>query len=129
MIDFANIKHTTAGLECYYLGQRISKGVILHRFAVVNSASEMICYYNESGKLIDYDPRTGRWVACSDGHQIVRPPRNVEVTRWLCFEYVNDFVKDPIVIHLWASEPSEDQIRNNQYFKVEKITRTIEVPE
>lgn len=128
MIDFANIKHTTAGLECHYLGQRKSGDQTLHRFAVINAVSEVICYYDDAGRRVEFSGASG-WVKVVDGHQIVKPPRKIEVTRWLCFKYVLACVEEPVAVHLWDVEPTSVQIEKGKYFKVEKITRTIEVPE
>ena len=82
MIDFQSIRYTTAGLECYYLGQRRSGDQVLHRFAVVNPAGEKFAYYNEQGQRIEY-LGPGVWVVQNDGHQIIAPPKIVEVTRWV----------------------------------------------
>ena len=83
MIDFQSIRYTTAGLECYYLGQRRSVDGNVHRFAVVNPAGEKFAYYNDQGQRIEFDDRTGKWVATPTGHQIIAPPKIVEVTRWV----------------------------------------------
>ena len=83
MIDFQSIRYTTAGLECYYLGQRRSVDGNVHRFAVVNPAGEKFAYYNDHGQRIEFDDRTGKWVATQTGHQIIAPPKIVEVTRWV----------------------------------------------
>jgi hypothetical protein len=128
MIDFANIKHTTAGLDCHYLSQRKSGDQVLHRFAVVNSVSETICYYNDNGRRIDFCGARG-WVEVPDGHQIIKPPRRVQVTRWLCFKFTPTDIENPVAVHLWDCEPPREQIENAKFFKVEKIIKTIEVPE
>lgn len=87
MIDFSKITKTIGGLDCYYLGQRFSYGVNVHRFAVVNGHSERFCYYNDAGKRIDFTD--GRWSEAEclkvdkDLFQIIAPPKIVEVTRWI----------------------------------------------
>ena len=83
MIDFTKITKTLVGLDCYYLGQRISGDQVLHRFAVVNPAGEKFVYYNDQGQRIDYASGIGKWVVRNDGHQIIAPPKIVEVTRWI----------------------------------------------
>lgn len=128
MIDFANIKHTTTGLECYYLGQRKSGDQVLHRFAVVNSVSEVICYYDDNGRRIEFCGAKG-WATVPDGHPIIKPPRKVQVTRWLCFKHTPTDLENPVAVHLWQCEPSEKQIESAKYFKVDKHTWNIEVPE
>ena len=86
MIDFAKITKTVGGLDCYYLGQRLSYGVNVHRFAVVNGHSERFCYYNDAGKRIDFTD--GRWSEAEclkvdkDLFQIIAPPKIVEFTRF-----------------------------------------------
>ena len=85
-IDFQSIRYTTAGLECYYLGQRRSVDGNVHRFAVVNPAGEKFAYYNDQGQRIEFDDRTGKWVVTPTGHQIIAPPKMVEVTRWVALQ-------------------------------------------
>lgn len=89
MIDFSKITKTVGGLDCYYLGQRTSNGQVLHRFAIANNASEFICYYNEQGKAIEFSGSLRKWVATPTGHQIVAPPKIVEVTGWVAL-YTNE---------------------------------------
>ena len=86
MIDFAKITKTFKGLDCRYLGQRTSNAQVVHRFAVFNHASEVICYYNDQGQRVECDARTGKWVATPTGHQIIAPPKIVEVTRWFVYD-------------------------------------------
>ncbi|MCE2815550.1 MAG: hypothetical protein LW850_34655 [Planctomycetaceae bacterium] len=86
MIDFTKITKTLVGLDCYYLGQRISGDQVLHRFAVVNPAGEKFVYYNDQGQRIDYASGIGKWVVRNDGHQIIAPPKIVEVTRWVALQ-------------------------------------------
>ena len=88
MIDFAKITKTLTGLDCYYLGQRTSGDQVLHRFAVVNPACEKFAYYNEQGQRIEY-LGPGVWVVQNDGHQIIAPPKIVEVTGWVAL-YTNE---------------------------------------
>lgn len=85
MIDFAKITKTTKGLDCYYLGQRRSGDQVLHRFAVVNPAGEKFAYYNDQGQRIEY-LGPGVWEVQSGGHQIIAPPKIVEVTRWIALQ-------------------------------------------
>ena len=89
MIEFRSIRYTTAGLECYYLGRRRSVDGNVHRFAVVNPAGEKFAYYNDHGQRIEFDDRTGKWVATPTGHQIIAPPKIVEVTGWVAL-YTNE---------------------------------------
>ena len=83
MIDFSKIAKTVDGLDCYYIGQRTSGGKTIHRFAIANDASEVICYYDEQGKRLEFSG-AGGWVVCKTGiHQIIAPPKIVEVTKWI----------------------------------------------
>lgn len=82
MIDFSKITKTVSGLDCYYLGQRTSGGKVIHRFAIVNDTAEMICYYNEQGQKIEFSG-AGGWLVDTNGHQIIAPPKIVEVTKWI----------------------------------------------
>lgn len=81
-IDFSKITKTVDGLDCYYIGQRTSGGKIIHRFAVVNDVSELINYYDEQGQRIEFSG-AGGWLVSNSGHQIIKPPKIVEVTRWV----------------------------------------------
>lgn len=82
MIDFAKITKTLTGLACCYLGQRTSGGQVLHRFAVFSDVGEVFCYYNEQGQKIEFSG-AGGWLVDTKGHQIIAPPKIVEVTRWV----------------------------------------------
>ena len=88
MIDFSKITKTLTGLDCYYLGQRTSKGQVLHRFAVFNDVGEVFCYYNEQGQKIEFSG-AGGWLVDTKGHQIIAPPKIVEVTGWVAL-YPNE---------------------------------------
>ena len=103
MIDFQSIRYTTAGLECYYLGQRRSGDQVLHRFAVVNPAGEKFAYYNEQGQRIEY-LGPGAWVVQNDGHQIIAPPKIVEVTRWFRLEY-DEGCRDNCYVEIHIDKP------------------------
>ena len=121
-IDFQSIRYTTAGLECYYLGQRRSGDQVLHRFAVVNPAGETIVYYNEQGQRIDY-VAPGKWVATPTGHQIVAPPKIVEVTRWIGYYW--DKEKGDVCTDFYIKVYPEAK---RDYLKLSEITESIEVP-
>ena len=82
MIDFSKITKTLGGIDCYYLGQRRSGDQVLHRFAIINPTCETFAYFNDQGQRIEY-VAPGKWAVTLDGHQIVKPPKIVEVTRWI----------------------------------------------
>ena len=120
MIDFQSIRYTTAGLECYYLGQRRSVDGNVHRFAVVNPAGEKFAYYNDQGQRIEFDDRTGKWVATPTGHQIIAPPKIVEVTGWVTLHNNGD----GYCIGASMSEP----LRLNNFLAKQQHTFRFEVP-
>ena len=122
MIDFQSIRYTTAGLECYYLGQRLSGDQVLHRFAVVNPAGEKFAYYNEQGQRIEY-LGPGAWEVQSGGHQIIAPPKIVEVTRWIGYYWDKD--KGDICTDYYVQIYPDAE---RAYLKLLKITESIEVP-
>ena len=104
MIDFSKITKTVGGLDCHYLGPRYSNGHILHRFAIVNDAGEVICYYNNQGQRIDY-VAPGKWSFQNDGHQIIAPPKIVEVTRWFRLEHDED-ERDNCYVEIHIDKPN-----------------------
>lgn len=79
MIEFSKITKTLTGLACCYLGQRTSGGQVLHRFAVFSDVGEVFCYYNEQGQKIEFSG-AGGWLVDTKGHQIIAPPKIVELT-------------------------------------------------
>jgi hypothetical protein len=122
MIDFTKITKTLVGLDCYYLGQRISGDQVLHRFAVVNPAGEKFVYYNDQGQRIDYASGIGKWVVRNDGHQVIAPPKIVEVTRWIVYDR-NDSCLDGYYCFVSVSKPVD-----GKFDHVEKVTARFEVP-
>ena len=120
MIDFAKITKTLDGIDCCYLGQRKSNGQVLNRFAIFNDASEVICYYNEQGQRVECDARTGKWVATPMTHQIIAPPKIVEVTGWVTLHTKGD----GYCIGASVSEP----LRLNNFLAKQKHTFRFEVP-
>ena len=82
MIEFSKITKTLTGLACCYIGQRTSGGQVLHRFAVFSDVGEVFCYYNEQGQKIEFSG-AGGWLVDTKGHQIIAPPKIVEVTGWV----------------------------------------------
>ncbi len=121
-IDFQSIRYTTAGLECYYLGQRRSVDGNVHRFAVVNPAGEKFAYYNDQGQRIEFDDRTGKWVVTPTGHQIIAPPKIVEVTRWVGLR--NDSNGNYTI----STSTDEENFNNDHFFAKQQHTFRFEVP-
>jgi|GEM_PF-5567467 len=130
-IDFRGITQTIQGLKCQYIGERVNwPGV--HVFAVYNGTAELFCYYDNQGRRVEFCGSKGEWVVMDNRntHQIIKPPRKVQVTRWLCFKHVPTYTKDDqVVVYLCSLEPTEEHVENGQYLKIEKHTWNIEVPE
>lgn len=108
MIDFAKITKTFDGLDCYYIGQRKSVGKTIHRFAIVNDTAELICYYDEQGKRIEFCGSDG-WMVNKHGHQIIAPPKIVEVTRWVGLSKHSDFSGDGYLVAAFNETPDRDE--------------------
>ena len=124
MIDFSTITKTVDGLDCYYIGQRKSGGKTIHRFAIANDVSEVICYYDEQGKRLDFSG-AGGWVVCkTGGHQIIAPPKIVEVTRWIGYYWDKD--KGDVCTDFYVQVYPDAE---RSYLKLLKITESIEVAE
>jgi hypothetical protein len=123
MIDFSKITKTVSGLDCRYLGQRKSNGQVLNRFAIFNDASEVICYYNEQGQRVECDARTGKWVATPMTHQIIAPPKIIEVTRW-----VGLFEKSHAPGKYFLDTVEDEQSFGNRLIAKQQHTFRFEVP-
>ena len=54
----------------------------MHRFAVFSDVGEVFCYYNEQGQKIEFSG-AGGWLVDTKGHQIIAPPKIVEVTQYV----------------------------------------------
>ena len=84
MIDFAKITKTLDGYECHYFGTRIGADhkMILHCFAVWTDNGVFEKCYDEHGRHLVWD--FGGWeVSKTDAFAITKPPKIVEVTRWI----------------------------------------------
>ena len=123
MIDFSKITKTVTGLDCYYLGQRRSGDQVLHRFAIVNDTAEMFCYYNERGQKIEFSGADG-WLVDNKGHQIIAPPKIVEVARWIGYYWDKD--KGDVCTDYYVQIYPDAE---RAYLKLLKITESIEVPQ
>ena len=124
MIDFKSIRYTLGGLECYYCGQRKSGNQVLHRFAVVNGSMEVFQYYDDQGRRLEY-VGPGMWVGVSsEHHDIIKPWRKVEVTRWLTYHRN----ADGIFVRMHNQNPEGKEL--TWYAgKTVKVTEVFEVPE
>ena len=120
MIDFSKITKTIGGIDCCYLGQRSSGDQVLHRFAIVNPTCETFAYFNDQGQRIEY-VAPGKWAVTLEGHQIVRPPKIVEVTKWIGL-----FADDNGDYHLTTS--GSDAFLHHSVIAKQKHTFRFEVP-
>ena len=83
MIEFSKITKTLDGYECHYFGTRIGADQkILHCFAVWTHNGVFEKCYDEHGRHLVWD--FGTWeVSKTDAFAITKPPKIVEVTRWV----------------------------------------------
>lgn len=123
MIDFAKITKTLDGLDCRYLGQRTSGDQVINRFAVFNNTAELFCYYNEQGDRIEFSGSVGKWVVTPAGHQIIAPPKIVEVTRWVALQG-STFDGDGYHVACYLEAPPKDSF----CLDVKQHTFRFEVP-
>ena len=84
MIDFSKITKTLDGYDCHYFGTRESYGTKLHCFGVMTVNGVMEKCYDHSGRHLFFNTTLREWdTSKSDAFQIVKPPKIVEVTRWI----------------------------------------------
>jgi len=81
----------------------------------------LFCYYNEQGQRIDY-VGLGKWVAIPTGHQIIAPPKIVEVTRWVGLR--NDSNGNYTI----STSTDEENFNNDHFFAKQQHTFRFEVP-
>lgn len=122
MIDFAKITKTLDGMDCRYLGQRTSGDQVINRFAVFNNTAELFCYYNEQGDRIEFSGNVGKWVVFNDGHQIIAPPKIVEVTQWIGLR------RDPNGGYTIASVSKKERLEHPIFLDKQQHTFRFEVP-
>ena len=83
MIDFAKITKTLDGYDCHYFGTRESYGTKLHCFGVWTPTGLYEKCYDDQGRHIAFS-MDGKWeVSETNAFAIVKPPKIVEVTRWI----------------------------------------------
>jgi len=84
MIDFAKITKTLDGYDCHYFGTRIGfDGTKLHCFAIMTSCGVKEKNYDDQGRPLAFS-MDGEWeVSETNAFAIVKPPKIVEVTRWV----------------------------------------------
>lgn len=83
MIDFAKITKTLDGYDCHYFGTRESYGTKLHCFGVWTPTGLYEKCYDDQGRHLAFS-MDGEWeVSETNAFAIVRPPKIVEVTKWI----------------------------------------------
>ena len=83
MIDFAKITKTLDGYDCHYFGTRESYGTKLHCFGVWTPTGLYEKCYDDQGRPLTFS-MNGKWeVSETNAFAIVKPPKIVEVTRWI----------------------------------------------
>lgn len=84
MIEFANITKTLDGHDCHYFGTRIGfDGTKLHCFAIMTSCGVKEKNYDDQGRPLAFS-MAGKWeVSETDAFAITKPPKIVEVTKWI----------------------------------------------
>lgn len=124
MIDFSKITKTLDGFDCHYFGTRISNGIKLHCFGVWTTTGLYEKCYDENGKHLVWSDLVGKWcVSNRPDFQIVKPPKIIEVTRWVGYYWDKD--KGDVCTDFYVQVYPDAE---RAYLKLSKITESIEVP-
>ena len=84
MIDFSKITKTVDGYDCHYFGTRESYGTKLHCFGVMTAQGVVEKCYDDQGRRLVWVSCDVQWGVCeNDSFAIIKPPKIVEVTRWV----------------------------------------------
>lgn len=107
MIDFSKITKTLDGYDCHYFGTRESYRTKLHCFGVWTSAGVHENNYDDQGRRLVWNSNDMGWEVCgNDSFAIIKPPKIVEVTRWLCFYRDSGCIDDfHVVVAVGMPEP------------------------
>ena len=125
MIDFAKITKTLDGDPCHYFGTRIGfDGTKLHCFAIMTSCGVKEKNYDDQGRPLAFS-MDGKWeVTETNAFAIVRPPKIVEVTRWVGLSKHSDFSGDGYLVAAFKEVPDS----NKSIIAWTKHTFRFEVP-
>lgn len=106
MIDFSKITKTLDGYDCHYFGTRVGfDGAKLHCFGVWTPTGLYEKCYDDQGRHLVWEPNGMKWKVCeSNAFAIVRPPKIVEVTRWIAL-YKSNITRDGYTVSCFQDEP------------------------
>ena len=123
MIDFAKITKTLDGYDCHYFGTRIGfDGTKLHCFAIMTSCGVKEKNYDDQGRPLAFS-MDGKWeVSETNAFAIVRPPKIVEVTRWVGLRI------DSNGNYTISTSTDEENFDNDHFFCKQQHTFRFEVP-
>ena len=123
MIEFSKITKTLGGYDCHYFGTRYSNKTKLYCFGVWTTTGLYEKCYDENGKHLVWSDLVGKWsVSDRPDFQIVKPPKIVEVTKWIGLYKVPD---DYFISHA----NSEEVLSGKNLLSAFKHTFRFEVPD
>lgn len=123
MIDFSKITKTLGGYDCHYFGTRESYGTKLHCFGVWTPTGLYEKCYDDQGRHLVLPPNGMGWeVRKSNAFAIIKPPKIVEVTRWVGLRI------DSNGNYTISTSTDEENFDNDHFFGKQKHTFRFEVP-
>ena len=122
MIEFSKITKTLDGYECHYFGTRIGADqTILHCFAVWTHNGVFEKGYDQHGRQLVWN--FGTWeVSKTDAFAITKPPKIVEVTRWIGLRH------DSNGEYTIASVSKKERLEHPTFLAKQQHTFRFEVP-
>ncbi len=128
MIEFAKITQTLDGYDCHYFGTRMSNGRKLHCFGVWTTTGLYEKCYDENGKHLVWNYNEGEFIVSDQpDFQIVKPPKIVEVTRWVAL-YGGKGSDDGFFVCTYRQEPGKAAINTPDLLCKFQHTFRFEVP-
>jgi hypothetical protein len=125
VIDWKSIRYTLSGLEAYYIGQRVSQGRTLHRFAVCNDQGETFHYYDEQGRHIVYG--VNGWTRSPNAKfDIIEQQKTKTVTHYKWVSISEEFGE--WVLGFSDTQPTAEDIENYRIIAMKRHEFTFEVP-
>ena len=104
MNDFAKITKTLDGYDCHYFGTRESYGTKLHCFGVWTPTGLYEKCYDDQGRHLEFS-MDGEWeVSETNAFAIVKPPKIIEVTRWVAL-YSGNTINDGHFVCCYEKKP------------------------